>query len=51
MRAERLRPSEDTVHQLTLDDKLHRLETALDKATNRYVPGITGAVSTFPRAG
>ncbi|MFZ4284593.1 hypothetical protein [Streptomyces rhizosphaericola] len=54
LRAERLRPAKDTVHQLTLDDrddKLHRLETALDKATARYGPGITGAAATFPRAG
>ncbi|NED07604.1 hypothetical protein G3I55_38910 [Streptomyces sp. SID6648] len=54
LRAERLRPAEDTVRQLTFDardDKLHRLETALDKAATRYGPGITGAASTFPRAG
>ncbi|MFJ9690410.1 DNA polymerase thumb domain-containing protein [Streptomyces bacillaris] len=54
LRAERLRPAEDTVRQLTLDDrddKLHRLETALDRATARYGPGITGAAATFPRAG
>ncbi|WP_444545695.1 DinB/UmuC family translesion DNA polymerase, partial [Streptomyces rubiginosohelvolus] len=54
VRAERLRPAEDTVRQLTFDardDKLHRLETALDKAATRYGPGITGAASTFPRAG
>ncbi|MER7856873.1 helix-hairpin-helix domain-containing protein [Streptomyces bacillaris] len=54
LRAERLRPAEDTVRQLTLDerdDKLHRLETALDKATARYGPGITGAAAAFPRAG
>ncbi|MFB8125732.1 helix-hairpin-helix domain-containing protein [Streptomyces bacillaris] len=54
LRAERLRPAEDTVRQLTLDgrdDKLHRLEIALDKATARYGPGVTGAAATFPRAG
>ncbi|ALC32366.1 helix-hairpin-helix domain-containing protein [Streptomyces sp. CFMR 7] len=54
LRAERLRPAEDTVHQLTLDDrddKLHRLETALDKATARYGSGSTGAAATFPRTG
>ncbi|WP_430480642.1 hypothetical protein ACQZM9_34095 [Streptomyces sp. P11-1] len=54
LRAERLRPAEDTVRQLTLDDpddKLHRLETALEKATARCGPGITGAAATFPRAG
>ncbi|RST23016.1 hypothetical protein EF908_13135, partial [Streptomyces sp. WAC04770] len=54
LRADRLRPAEDTVRQLTLDgrdDKLHRLETALDKATARYGPGITGAAAAFPRAG
>ncbi|GGS25208.1 hypothetical protein GCM10010284_67650 [Streptomyces rubiginosohelvolus] len=54
VRAERLHPAEDTVHQVTFDahdDKLRRLETALDKAATRYGPGITGAASTFPRAG
>ncbi|MFD8619330.1 helix-hairpin-helix domain-containing protein, partial [Streptomyces sp. NPDC059513] len=54
LRAEHLRPAKDTVRQLTLDerdDKLHRLETALDKATARYGPGITGAAATFPRTG
>ncbi|MCQ1579272.1 DNA polymerase Y family protein [Streptomyces parvus] len=54
LRAERLLPAEDTVHQLTLDardDKLRSLETALDKAATRYGPGIAGAASTFPRAG
>lgn len=54
VRAERLRRAEDTVHQLTLDtrdDKLRRLETALDKAATRYGPGVAGAASTFPRAG
>ncbi|NUW02892.1 hypothetical protein [Streptomyces sp. CAI 127] len=54
LRAERLRPAEDTVHQLTFDqrdDKLRSLETALDKATTRYGPGVAGAASTFPRAG
>ncbi|MEU3720314.1 DNA polymerase Y family protein [Streptomyces californicus] len=52
LRAERLLPSEETVHQLTLDnrdDKLRRLETALDKAATRYRPGIAGAASAFPR--
>ncbi|MEU2144256.1 hypothetical protein ABZ741_08050, partial [Streptomyces globisporus] len=54
VRAERLRPAEDTVHQLTFDaddDKLRRLEIALDKAATRYGPGVAGAASTFPRAG
>lgn len=54
VRAERLRPAEDTVRQLALDghdDKLHRLETALDKAPNRYGPGIAGAASTFSWTG
>ncbi|MEU0098642.1 helix-hairpin-helix domain-containing protein [Streptomyces sp. NPDC006267] len=54
LRAERLRPAENAVHQLTLDDrdeKLHRLEAALDRAAIRYGPGIAGAASTFPRAG
>ncbi|MFJ6514099.1 DNA polymerase thumb domain-containing protein [Streptomyces sp. NPDC091406] len=53
LRAERLLPAEDMVHQLTLDtrdDKLRRLETALDKAAARYGPGVAGAASTFPRA-
>ncbi|MFK0187893.1 helix-hairpin-helix domain-containing protein [Streptomyces rubiginosohelvolus] len=54
LRAERLRPAEDTVHQLTFDahdGKLRRLETALDKAATRYGPGVAGAASAFPRAG
>ncbi|MGW3304789.1 DNA polymerase Y family protein [Streptomyces rubiginosohelvolus] len=54
LRAECLRPAEDTVHQLTLDgrdDKLRSLEKALDKAVARYGPGVAGAASTFPRAG
>ncbi|MFI5481959.1 DNA polymerase thumb domain-containing protein [Streptomyces rubiginosohelvolus] len=54
LRAERLRPAEDAVHQLTLDqrdDKLRRLETALDKAATLYGPRVAGAASTFPRAG
>ncbi|MEW2069114.1 helix-hairpin-helix domain-containing protein [Streptomyces sp. NPDC007346] len=54
LRAERLRPAEDTVHQLTLDqrdDKLRRLETALDKAATRYGSGVAGAASTFPGPG
>ncbi|MFH9234410.1 DNA polymerase thumb domain-containing protein [Streptomyces globisporus] len=52
LRAERLRPAEETVHQLTLDqrdDRLRRLEAALDRAASRYGPGITGAASTFTR--
>ncbi|MGC5543717.1 DNA polymerase Y family protein [Streptomyces griseus] len=51
LRAERLRPAEETVHQLTLDgrdDKLRRLEAALDKAATRYRPGIARAASTYP---
>ncbi|MGW8488273.1 DNA polymerase Y family protein [Streptomyces sp. NPDC055886] len=54
LRADRLLPVEDTVRQLTFDardDRLRRLETALDKAAARYGPGIAGAASTFPRAG
>ncbi|MFJ5851076.1 hypothetical protein [Streptomyces sp. NPDC092903] len=54
LRAERLRPAEDTAHQLTFDDrddKLRRLETALDKAATRFGSGVAGAASTFPRAG
>ncbi|WP_097867919.1 DNA polymerase Y family protein [Streptomyces sp. rh34] len=54
LRAERLRPAEHTVHQLTFDDrdqKLRRLETALDNAAIRYGPGITRAASTFPQDG
>ncbi|MEU5372498.1 helix-hairpin-helix domain-containing protein [Streptomyces sp. NPDC005951] len=54
LRAERLRPAEDTIHQLTLDtrdDKLRRLETALDKAATRYGCGVAAAASTFHRAG
>jgi DNA polymerase-4 len=48
--AERLRPAEDAVHQLTLDDhdeKLRRLEAALDRARHRYRPDIVGAASTL----
>ncbi|MEV7653758.1 helix-hairpin-helix domain-containing protein [Streptomyces anulatus] len=54
LRGERLRPAEHTVHQLTFDDrdqKLRRLETALDRAATRYGPGIAGAASAFPRTG
>ncbi|WP_327335679.1 hypothetical protein OG384_03085 [Streptomyces sp. NBC_01324] len=54
LRAERLRPAEHTVHQLTFDDrdqKLRRLETALDRAIIRFGPGIAGAASAFPPAG
>ncbi|MGW6585647.1 MULTISPECIES: DNA polymerase Y family protein [Streptomyces] len=54
VRAERLRPAEGAIRQLTLDqrdDKLRRLETALDKAATRYGPGVAGTASTFPRAG
>ncbi len=54
VRAERLRPAEDTVHQLTLDqrdDKIRRLETALDKAATRFGSGVAGAASTFLRVG
>lgn len=50
LRAERLRPAEHATHQLTLDDrddKLHRLEAALDQARARYGPGIAGAASAF----
>ncbi|WP_331751630.1 helix-hairpin-helix domain-containing protein (plasmid) [Streptomyces globisporus] len=54
LRAERLRPAEDSVHQLTFDHrdhKLRRLETALDRAAIRYGLGIAGPASTFPQAG
>ncbi|MFC9948491.1 DinB/UmuC family translesion DNA polymerase [Streptomyces pratensis] len=54
LRAERLRPAEDSVHQLTFDhrdEKLRRLEAALDRTAIRYGPGITGAASAFPRTG
>ncbi|MFC8655248.1 hypothetical protein ACFUCT_08605 [Streptomyces parvus] len=54
LRPERLRPAEDSVHQLTLDtrdDRLRRLETALDKAATRFGAGVAGAASTFSRAG
>ncbi|NEB54107.1 hypothetical protein G3I48_17725 [Streptomyces griseus] len=53
LRAERLRPAEDTVHQLTLDDRdtrLRRIEAALDQAATRYGTGVAGAASAFPRA-
>ncbi|MBM7058556.1 DinB/UmuC family translesion DNA polymerase, partial [Streptomyces durocortorensis] len=54
LRAERLRPAEDSVHQLTFghrDEKLCRLEAALDRTALRYGPGVTGAASAFPRTG
>ncbi|MFJ4003893.1 DNA polymerase thumb domain-containing protein [Streptomyces sp. NPDC090023] len=50
LRAERLRPAAHATHQLTLDDrdeKLHRLEAALDRARARYGPGVAGAASAF----
>ncbi|WP_327740525.1 helix-hairpin-helix domain-containing protein (plasmid) [Streptomyces nojiriensis] len=50
LRAERLRPAAHATHQLTFDDrddKLHRLEAALDRARARYGPGIAGAASAF----
>ncbi|MER5549760.1 helix-hairpin-helix domain-containing protein [Streptomyces sp. NPDC002589] len=50
LRAERLRPAAHATHQLALDDrndKLHRLEAALDRARARYGPGIAGAASAF----
>ncbi|MEU6934811.1 helix-hairpin-helix domain-containing protein [Streptomyces sp. NPDC046374] len=53
LRAEQLRPAEHTTHQLTLDDhddKLRRLEAALDRARARYGPGIAGAASARRRA-
>ncbi|MEU8588673.1 helix-hairpin-helix domain-containing protein [Streptomyces sp. NPDC048664] len=52
LRAERLRPAAHATHQLTLDDrdeKLHRLEAALDRARARYGPGAAGAASAFKR--
>ncbi|MFD7861460.1 hypothetical protein [Streptomyces sp. NPDC059783] len=48
LRAERLLPAEHAAHQLTLDDradKLHRLESALDRARARYGPGAAGTAS------
>ncbi|MFE6985779.1 hypothetical protein [Streptomyces griseus] len=42
--------AQDALIQADLS-KLHRLETALDKAANRYGPGITGAASTFSWTG
>ncbi|MFD4024376.1 hypothetical protein ACFWRV_12765 [Streptomyces sp. NPDC058576] len=54
VRAERLHSAEHATRQLTFDDRddrLRRLETALDKATTRYGPGIAGAASTYPGAG
>ncbi|MFB7300640.1 hypothetical protein [Streptomyces rubiginosohelvolus] len=51
-RAERIRHVEDVVRQLTFDqrdDKLHRLETALDKATNRYGAGLGSGEPPAPR--
>lgn len=50
LRADRLRPAEHATHQLTFDDRddrLHRLEAALDQARARYGPGIAGAASAF----
>ncbi|WP_234349224.1 MULTISPECIES: hypothetical protein [unclassified Streptomyces] len=50
LRAERLRPAAQATHQLTLDDrddKLHRLESALDRVRARYGSGIAGAASAF----
>ncbi|MEW1699414.1 hypothetical protein [Streptomyces sp. NPDC091278] len=49
LRADRLQNADHAVHQLTLDDtddRLRRLETALDRARTRYGPGIAGAAST-----
>ncbi|MEV0449764.1 helix-hairpin-helix domain-containing protein [Streptomyces sp. NPDC050600] len=54
LRAERLRPAEHTTHQLTLDDhddKLLRLEAALDRARARYGHGIAGTASAYRRHG
>ncbi|WP_443061126.1 hypothetical protein [Streptomyces sp. NBC_00464] len=57
LRAERLLPAEQAVHQLTLDsseDKARDLEAALDRACARYGPGIatTAAASrTAPPTG
>ncbi|MFI8515321.1 helix-hairpin-helix domain-containing protein [Streptomyces sp. NPDC085460] len=48
LRAERLRSDDSAVHQLTFDDrdeKLHRLEAALDRARARYGSSIAGAAS------
>ncbi|WP_239109480.1 hypothetical protein [Streptomyces anulatus] len=54
LRAERLRPSEHTVHQHTFDDrdhKLRRLETALDRAAIRSGPGSPGPLRPSRRLG
>ncbi|MFB6832613.1 DNA polymerase Y family protein [Streptomyces hydrogenans] len=53
LRAERLRPDDTAAHQLTLDDrddKLHRLEAALDQARARYGNNIAGAASAYHQA-
>ncbi|MFD8416888.1 hypothetical protein ACFV2Q_35005 [Streptomyces sp. NPDC059650] len=50
LRAERLSPADHATHQLTLDEhdeKLRRLEAALDRARARYGPGIAGAASAY----
>lgn len=49
IRAERLQPDSHAVHQLAFDDrddKLLRMEAALDRARERYGPGIAGAALT-----
>ncbi|WP_372446652.1 DNA polymerase Y family protein [Streptomyces laculatispora] len=48
LRAQRLLPAEDAVHQLALDtsdDKARDLEAALDRA--RYGPGIAGTAAAY----
>ncbi|MFF0400170.1 hypothetical protein ACFYSJ_31170 [Streptomyces sp. NPDC005248] len=50
LRAERLIPAEQAVHQLTLDtrdDKARDLEAALDLARARYGPGVAGAAAAY----
>ncbi|MGW6570455.1 DNA polymerase Y family protein [Streptomyces sp. NPDC054975] len=50
LRAERLQPAENAVHQLTFDtrdDKARDLEAALDRARARYGPGIAGAAAAY----
>ncbi|WP_285572923.1 helix-hairpin-helix domain-containing protein [Streptomyces sp. RTGN2] len=53
LRAERLLPAEQAVHQLALDtrdDKARVLEAILDRARIRYGPGITTTATTSIRS-
>ncbi|MER7810302.1 helix-hairpin-helix domain-containing protein [Streptomyces sp900116325] len=52
LRAERLIPAEQAVHQLaidTRDDKARDLEVALDRARARYGLGVAGAAAAYRR--